>query len=947
MSPRLLRIAVVLATLAILAGLLASTALLLGRMRATAEDNARATVERVAGAAEAAVNRSFLAVDGALAGLPAILGAGAAPLEREAASRMLRELNFQNLGFRDMGLLLPDGRPWATALPASRNRPPPIEAASLAEARRGTGLVVSGPVRNPLTGEWALFLLRGVRLGATGEFVAVAELPVTLVGTLLGPVAEATGLRLTVETTAGRLLVSLPHDEARIGQSLTPIAGILPLDGRATRMRGRFVDQAVFAAARPSLYRDILVVASYALPAALEAYAQDRRRLLLGTALAAALIAALAGALYAVLRQRERVEAERAAARQLLESALESMPDGFVMWDAEDRLVVCNQRYREIYAISAPFILPGVRFTDLIRAGARRGQYPQCGEDIEAFVAEVTAWHHGNAPPMERLLPDGTWLLVTERGLPGGGTVGIRTDITALKRANADLAAARDAAAAAAVAKSRFLARMSHDLRTPLNGVLGLAQVLARDPALSGEQRERARTLEKAGRHAVAVANDVLDLAKIESGLFELRAQPTALVSLLEECVALFASAAAAKSVRLALRAAPGLPARVATDQTRLRQLMLNLLSNAVKFTPAGGRVDVRVLPLPDAGEAPLLVRLEVRDTGPGIPAAMRSAIFGDFVQLDPNRDSGTGLGLAIAAGIVQQMRGRIGCEPNSESAAPGGAVFWVEVPMQPLAEEAVAPTHAAAPQPVAAGPLHVLVADDVPANLAVARALLGSAGHTVECVTDGAEAVEALEAAAVSPRPFDAVLMDVMMPGLDGLEAARRIRALPGPERRVPILAVTASAFAEDIAACREAGMDAHLAKPIEREALLAALVDLVRAAAPGMALPVARPRPRAFEVPGLDAAATKALAAAFLAEMGEAAAALAAAGSPAEVVPAAHRLAGAAATLEAMRLAEAARQLQREAAGLDPAVLAERRAALLVLVAEALALFEPEPAA
>jgi CheY-like chemotaxis protein len=206
---------------------------------------------------------------------------------------------------------------------------------------------------------------------------------------------------------------------------------------------------------------------------------------------------------------------------------------------------------------------------------------------------------------------------------------------------------------------------------------------------------------------------------------------------------------------------------------------------------------------------------------------------------------------------------------------------------------------------------------------------------------------VEALETAALGPRPFDAVLMDVMMPGLDGLEAARRIRALPGPERRVPILAVTASAFAEDIAACREAGMDAHLAKPIEREALLAALVDLVRAAAPGMALPVARPRPRAFEVPGLDAAATKALAAAFLAEMGEAAAALAAAGSPAEVVPAAHRLAGAAATLEAMRLAEAARQLQREAAGLDPAVLAERRAALLVLVAEALALFEPEPAA
>ena len=131
-------------------------------------------------------------------------------------------------------------------------------------------------------------------------------------------------------------------------------------------------------------------------------------------------------------------------ARAVLEGAIETMPDGFVMFDAEDRLVVCNQRYLELYAVSAPFIRPGAKFADIIREGARRGQYPQAGEDIERFVAEVTLWHRSNQPSMERLLPDGRWLMVTERETPGGGTVGIRTEITALKRAMTELAQARD-----------------------------------------------------------------------------------------------------------------------------------------------------------------------------------------------------------------------------------------------------------------------------------------------------------------------------------------------------------------------------------------------------------------------------------------------------------------------------------------------------------------------
>jgi signal transduction histidine kinase/DNA-binding NarL/FixJ family response regulator/HPt (histidine-containing phosphotransfer) domain-containing protein len=670
------------------------------------------------------------------------------------------------------------------------------------------------------------------------------------------------------------------------------------------------------------------------------------------------LTGALAAALLAALRQRERVEAERAAARQLLESAIESMPDGFVIWDAEDRLVICNSLYREIYAISAPFIRPGVTFEEVIREGARRGQYPQAGPDLEGFITDLIARHRGDAPSLERLLPDGRWILVTERRTPGGAVVGIRTDITALKQANAELARAHDIAAAATAAKTRFLAQMSHELRTPLNGVLGLAQVLARDPGLSPEQREKARTLEKAGLHAVAVADDVLDLAKVESGQFVLRAEPVSLPGLLRDCATLMGSLAEAKAIRLAVTLGQALPAQVETDATRLRQVVLNLLSNAVKFTPSGGSValQARLLAAPDSAGDPAMIRIEVSDSGPGIPLALREAIFGDFVQVGPGQRSGTGLGLAISAGLVRQMAGRIGCAANPASPDGQGALFWLELPMRPLAAPravagavaiaaALPPAPGSAPTPAPlAGALRILVADDVEANLAVARALLESAGHSVVCVNNGADAIAALEQATPT---FDAVLMDVMMPGIDGLEAARRIRGLPGPARLVPMLAVTASAFAEDIAACRAAGMDAHLAKPIEREALLATLARLtggrltgarLTPAAPVQSTPgdpavtplLARQSGPLLVVPGLAPVAAAELAQEFLREIRDAMVALREAATAEAVVQAAHRLAGAAATLGAPRLTETARRLQATAPGLPEA---ERTARCAIL--------------
>jgi signal transduction histidine kinase/FixJ family two-component response regulator len=826
MQARRLRLLVILVATLLLAAIGIGTTLLSERLRNATREAADDALERTARVAESVINRHFLQVDGALAGLPAILGqlARDGRFQMVDVQRMLRDLNFQNLSYRDLLLVRPDGRPLATALVGSRRQTLPVDPAAFATPPRVGGVSIVGPARNPVTGEWSLFFARSMELPGQGQIFGVAEVPITLIATLLDPVGQTTGMRIILERADGTLLASLPHDEGRIGRPLSPSAREFQTDGRAFEMAGRITNETVLMASRPTLYRDIVVTASRDLPAVLAGWHADRRRLIAIAGTVGVMVLALALALVAALRQRERIDTERARARAVLESAIDSMSDGFVMFDPEDRLVACNQRYRDLYEVSAPFIRPGARFKDIIRAGAEAGQYPQAGADLESFVREITEWHRGNHPPLERLLPDGRWLLITERRMPDGGVVGIRTDITAFKRAMAELAAARDAASAATEAKTRFLARMSHELRTPLNGVLGLAQALAKDPALGPIQRVRAELLELAGRHLLSVANDVLDLSRVEAGELVLQSESMHLPALLEGCAGIQRPAAEAKSMELELRLDPSLPRQVLADPTRLRQLVTNLLSNAVKFTPVGGRLTLlarRVEPDPVPGWINL--RIEVRDTGPGVPVEAREQVFGDFVQLElGDRAGGAGLGLAIAAHIVERMQGRIGCTDNPDGV---GACFWAEIPL---------PSLDALPEPVA-GPaaptmrqLRLLVVDDVPANLAVATALLESAGQTAQCLGDGESAVAAVEAASREGRPYDAVLMDVMMPGIDGLEAARRIRALAGDAGRLPILAVTAGVFAEDIAACRAAGMDRHLSKPLERGALLLALAEV-----------------------------------------------------------------------------------------------------------------------
>jgi CheY-like chemotaxis protein/HPt (histidine-containing phosphotransfer) domain-containing protein len=252
---------------------------------------------------------------------------------------------------------------------------------------------------------------------------------------------------------------------------------------------------------------------------------------------------------------------------------------------------------------------------------------------------------------------------------------------------------------------------------------------------------------------------------------------------------------------------------RVVVDATRLRQVVMNLLGNAVKFTPAGA-VEVRLLHT----QGGACFRLEVVDTGPGVRAAHHAKLFHTFERLNAEAVSsieGTGLGLAIAARLIQLMRGQIGYQDNPA----GGSIFWLELPVGLHTGAATIDVALPAPAPHARQ-MRVLVADDEALNRSIAQEFLRRAGHAVVCVSNGAAAVE-----AATQGDFDAILMDVRMPGMNGLEATRLIRNLPPPRGQVCVVAVTAQAFAQQIETCRQAGMDLHVSKPFSQAALVAAL--------------------------------------------------------------------------------------------------------------------------
>lgn len=372
----------------------------------------------------------------------------------------------------------------------------------------------------------------------------------------------------------------------------------------------------------------------------------------------------------------------------------------------------------------------------------------------------------------------------------------------ALRRPGRAAAAAPPAppppAAAAGELAEAPAARLGQELLPALQALHGQAGTLGRDPALGAEQRSLAAQIAAGSEALVGTLREIQDLAALEAGRIRLAPVPLHLATLIEACGEVIRPAAAAKSLAFGMELAP-LPADwVAADPLRLRQLLLHLLAHAIRTT-ARGEVVLRVAPLPEAG----MVRLEVADSGPGMTAPAREALLRQLATAGAAR-SGLDLGLALIGALVGLMRGRFDCET-----APGEGTLWrLDLPLAEAAAGTVPPSRSLVPL---GQPLRLLLADDVASNREVTRTLLEGAGHQVMLVQNGAEAL-----AAAGGEDWDAVLLDVHMPVMDGRTAARRIREIPGPRGRVPILAVTASATGAEVAECLAAGMDGHLEKPL-----------------------------------------------------------------------------------------------------------------------------------
>lgn len=561
-------------------------------------------------------------------------------------------------------------------------------------------------------------------------------------------------------------------------------------------------------------------------------------------------------------------------------AAIEAIPDGFVLFDREERLLTCNQRYRDTYPATAATMIPGTRLEDILRFGLTQGQYADAFGREKEWLADRLHQHRNPGEPVEQELADGRWIKAQDHVTPDGGRVGLRVDITHQKEQQAALEAARAQAEAANRAKSAFLANMSHEIRTPMNGVVGMAELLC-DTALTEEQRLFAETIRSSGEALLVIINDILDYSKIEAERLTLYPEPFDLERTIHEVTMLLQPRAREKGIDLMIDFDMFLPTRYVGDPGRLRQVLTNLVGNAVKFTETG-HVLIRVVGLEDEPGRQQL-HITVEDTGIGIAPENLDHIFGEFNQVEDQSNrkfEGTGLGLAITRRLIERMEGAVWVD----SEIGKGSCFGFRMTL-PAAEEAIAPQ-----LPIAIR--RVLVVDDQFINRTILERQLSPCGIAVTLARSGAEHIvttlqkpilradlyrrlqslgDVVPLAIAQPEPVkdrrrmrvlaaednrtnqlvfqkmvreididlafanngveavslfqsfqpDMIFMDISMPEMDGRDAARAIRLLEAGHSHVPIVALTAHAMDGDAEGILAAGIDRYMTKPLRKVAI------------------------------------------------------------------------------------------------------------------------------
>lgn len=537
----------------------------------------------------------------------------------------------------------------------------------------------------------------------------------------------------------------------------------------------------------------------------------------------AALVLILAVAFYSLLRLpvrlrrmvQEATDNLRHSEYRLVD-AIEAIPDAFAIFDAQDRLVLCNANFRRFYERSDAVIKPGTSARRLIEYGIERGQFATQNDrsaNIDVLESKLQL-HRSGESHYEEYLSDGRVLRVVQRRMRDGGLAGIRVDITDLKRKELELIEARQRADISNDAKSTFLATVSHELRTPLNVVIGILTALEPSSRLSVEERSRVGVAARSGKHLLSLVNEILDLTRVESGNLELESAPFQFVDLIKPVLNYAEFSCEQKGLSFVYNTSDGLPAHCIGDSVRLRQVLFNLLSNAVKFT-VKGTVRLSINAQPDVnGQSAFTFCVD--DSGPGISEEMRPRLFEAFAQGDASltrEHGGAGLGLAISQRLAQLM----GSEILVSESSLGGARFSFTlslacIHLKPAAEEC----KSAEPNWAKQGGLRILVVDDSPTNQLVVECLLEGRGYVLKYADSGAQALQVAQ-----EQRFDLILMDISMPDMNGVEATQLIRAALGKQCPA-IVAVTAHSMAGDRSHYLETGMDGFITKPIDKEELI-----------------------------------------------------------------------------------------------------------------------------